>query len=133
MLGGSPFFKSIPRTREYTHQDAMLDMERRNYQSAIPKGGSPFDPLVNNIAVRPFVGHPKFGFQSLLNTHSPAPLPTAPAIVGGNVQWTKSKVTPVTQYLHSVLSAGRPMNPAPALGSVLKLGEPTVNSIHTTY
>lgn len=133
MLGGSPFFKDPVRTREYTHQDAMRDMESKYFKSAIPKGGSPFEPLVNNQAVRPFVGHPRFGFQSLLNTHSPAPLPTAPAIVGGNVQWTKSKVTPVTQYLHSVLSGGRPMNPAPALGSSLKLGEPTVHSIHTTY
>jgi len=82
---------------------------------------------------RPFVGHPRFGFQTLLNTHSPTPLPTAPAVVGGNVDWTKTRFTPASQYLHSVLSVGRPMNPAPALGSLLRLGEPNVNSIHTTY
>jgi hypothetical protein len=133
---GNLFFKQQPvRTREYTHQDAMRDMaerERRDSQR-IYKGGRPFDNSHNNDSVRPFIGHPKFGFQTLLNQHSPAPLPTAPPVVGGNVDWTKSKVTPATQYLQSVLSVGRPMNPAPALGSVLRLGEPNVNSIHTTY
>jgi hypothetical protein len=87
----------------------------------------------NNQAVRNFVGHPRFGFHTMLNQDSPVPLPTAPAIVGGNVNWIKSKVTPATQYLHSVLSGGRPMNPAPALGSVLRLTEPTMHSIHTHY
>jgi len=77
--------------------------------------------------------HPRYGFHHMLNIDSFAPLPTAPAIVGGNTDWTKSKVTPATQYLHSVLSGGRPMNPPPALGSVLRLGEPNINSIHTTY
>ena len=78
------------------------------------------------------IGHPRFGYHMTLE-RTRAPLPTAPAIVGGNVDWTKSKVTPATHYLHSVLSVGRPMNPAPALGSVLRLGEPNINSIHTTY
>jgi len=90
-------------------------------------------PMHPHNGSRHFTGHPRFGFdQSLLPTLR-GPLPTAPAIVGGNVDWTKSKVTPATHYLHSVLSGGRPMNPAPALGSVLRLGEPNVNSIHTTY
>ena len=105
MLGANLFFKN---------PEAMSQMH--------PHGGS-----------RPFIGHPRFGFQTLLNTHSPTPLPTAPAIVGGNVDWTKAKVSPASQYLRSVLSVGRPMNPPPALGSLLRLGEPNVNSIHTTY
>jgi len=90
-------------------------------------------PMHPHNGTRHFVGHPRFGFETLLNTHSSGKLPTAPAIVGGNVDWTKSRVSPATQYLHSVLSVGRPMNPAPALGSLLRLGEPNVNSIHTTY
>jgi hypothetical protein len=138
MLGNlflkKPEFAPI-RTHVYTHQDAMRDRAERERREAqrIYKGGRAFDNFHNNQAVRPFVGHPRFGFQTLLNEHSPAPLPTAPPVVGGNVDWTQSKFTPASQYLHSVLSAGRPMNPAPALGSVLRLGEPTVNSIHTTY
>ena len=95
----------------------------------------PYMPTIehNNQAVRPCVGHPKFGFQTMLNERTFGQLPTAPAVVGGNVDWTSSKVTPATQYLHSVLSGGRPMNPAPALGSALRLTEPTMNSIHTRY
>lgn len=85
-----------------------------------------------NGGVRKIDGNPRFGFQTMLG-HKVAPLPTAPAVVGGNTDWTTAKSSPMTQYLHSVLSVGRPMNPAPALGSVLRLGEPTVNSIHTTY
>ena len=85
----------------------------------------------NNHMTRPFDGHPRFGFQTMLNTDSPAPLPTAPPIVGGNVDWTQSKVTPATQYLHSVLSDRRTMSPAPATGSGLRLGEPSRDSIHT--
>ena len=73
-----------------------------------------------NTAVRPVSGHSRFGFQTML-PHKVVPLPTAPAIVGGNVDWTKSRVTPATQYLHSVLGAGRPMSPAPQLGSFLSL------------
>jgi hypothetical protein len=110
MLGSSPFFK-----KEVTNMRVR--------------------PAVINQhqGVRPFEGHPRFGFHTMLNTHSSGRLPTAPEIVGGNVDWTKSKVTPITQYLHSVLSGGRPMKPPPALGSALGLTEPTVNSIHTTY
>jgi len=105
MLGGNLFFKK-PETMAMPHL--------RN-------------------GTRHFVGHPRFGFETLLNTHSSGKLPTAPAVVGGNVDWTKTRFTPASQYLHSVLSVGRPMNPAPALGSLLRLGEPNVNSIHTTY
>ena len=136
MLGANMFFKQPPiRTHVYTHQDALRDKAERERREAqrIYKGGRPFDNSHNNDSVRPFVGHPRFGFQTLLNEHSPAPLPTAPAVVGGNVDWRNAKVTPVTQYLHSVMAGGRPMNPAPALGSSLRLTEPTVNSIHTTY
>jgi hypothetical protein len=119
MLGALPFFKKseLLRNDNFIDFGSKLNNERR----------------INNTAVRPFMGHQRFGFQTLLNTNSPTPLPTAPAVVGGNVDWTKLKVTPATQYLQSVLSVGRPMNPPPALGSVLRLGEPNINSIHTTY
>jgi len=87
----------------------------------------------NNSSVRPFDGHPRLGFQTMLNTDSPVPLPTAPAVVGGNTDWTQSKVTPATQRLYSVLSESRAMNPAPATGSGLRLEEPSRDSIHTSY
>lgn len=125
MLGANLFFKKperLIRTHEYTQQDAMRDRELRMVREKY-----------SNVAARPTVGHPRYGFQTLLNQDSFGKLPTAPAVVGGNVDWTNSKVTPATQYLHSVLSGGRPMNPAPALGSSLKLTEPTLNSIHTHY
>jgi hypothetical protein len=112
MLGSSPFFK----TRE--------DMSGKVMPSVMPH---------RNYGARPSVGHPRYGFQTMLNQDSFGKLPTAPAVVGGNVMWTRSQVTPATQYLHSVLSGGRPMNPAPALGSALRLMEPTINSIHTHY
>lgn len=90
-----------------------------------------FRPITNTATV-PIDANFRFGYRTRLD-QVVAPLPTAPAIVGGNVDWTKSKVTPATQYLHHALSIGRPMNPAPALGSFLKLAEPSLNSIHTTY
>jgi len=103
----------------------------------------PSNPFFKNnetrTAVMPTYGtrhidaHPRFGFATMLNQDSPAPLPTAPAVVGGNVNWKNANVTPATQYLHSVLSGGRPMQPPPALGTTLRLTEPTVNSIHTHY
>ena len=124
MLGANLFFKQPVRSAVYTGQDMMRDRELRMVRDKYSH---------NNDSVRHFEGHPRFGFQTLLNTHSATPLPTAPAIVGGNVDWTKSKVTPITHYLHSALSEGRPMNPPPALGSLLRLGEPNINSIHTTY
>lgn len=140
MLGGNLFFKNEPklavmpvRTRQYTAEDAMRDRMRRERLESMPKlykGGGPYH---NNDSVRPFMGHQKFGFQTMLNQGSPVPLPTAPAVVGGNADWTQAKVTPASQYLHSVLSGGRPMNPAPALGTTLRLTEPTVHSIHTHY
>jgi hypothetical protein len=80
---------------------------------------------------RPFIGHPRFGFHTMLNQDSAKPLPTAPAIVGGNLDWTKAKVTPNTQFLHNLFSDKRQMNMIPALGSILKLGEPNTNSVHT--
>jgi hypothetical protein len=120
------------RTREYTHNDAMRDMEMRRYRDANRiYRPSPFEH--NNTAARDFVGHPRFGFHTMLNHDSFGKLPTAPAIVGGNVNWMNSKVSPVTQSLHNVLSAVRPMNPIPAMGSALRMGEPNVNSIHTQY
>jgi hypothetical protein len=110
MFGSSPFFK-----REVT------DMRAR---PAVIK---------QHQGARPIEGHPRFGFHTMLNTHSSGVLPTAPAIVGGNVNWKKSTVTPLTNQLHSILSDMRGMRPAPALGSFLGVTEPTINSIHTTY
>lgn len=92
----------------------------------------PIPTGINNTAVRATIGPRRFGFQTMLS-RTQVPLPTAPAIVGGNVDWTKSRVTPATQYLHSVMSGARPMEPPAALGSALRLTEPTVHSIHTTY
>ena len=133
MIGSTPFFK---REEFVRNKPAVINPNevRANYGRMRDMGGS-FDRngMTNNNATRPFVGHPRFGFHTMLNTDTAVKLPTAPPIVGGNTDWTKSKVTPATQYLHSVLAGGRPMNPAPALGSVLRLTEPTVNSIHTTY
>ena len=94
--------------------------------------GSLKRPEPNNTAVRPSAGDPTRGFQVNL-PHVVAPLPTAPAVVGGNVDWTSLKSNPATQFLHSQLSLGRPMMPPPALGSAIRLTEPSVNSIHTTY
>jgi len=87
----------------------------------------------NNQGAREIVGHRRFGFQTMLNEKSFGELPTAPAIVGGNVDWTKSKVTPLTQVLHNKLSEVRPMNMLPTIGSGLKLLEPSINSIHKQY
>ena len=124
MLGANLFFKK---------PEMMVtgDTQMRRHSEIMSAMGSPKQH--NNQAVRNFIGHPRFGFHTMLNQDSPVPLPTAPAVVGGNVDWTKSKVTPATQYLHSIISGRRPMNPAPALGSVLRLTEPTVHSIHTHY
>ena len=80
---------------------------------------------------RQSMGHPRYGFQTMLNQDSEKPLPTAPSIVGGNLDWTQAKVTPNTLFLRNALSGKRPMNPAPTLGANLKLGEPNVNSVHT--
>lgn len=93
----------------------------------------PRPAVMRPYGVRESISHPRYGFQTLLNTHSPAPLPTAPAVVGGNVDWTQAKVTPVTQHLHEFLNRVRPMNSIPAVGSFLRMREPNVNSIHTTY
>jgi hypothetical protein len=88
-------------------------------------------PAVVMPGSRPFIGHPRFGFHTMLNQDSAKPLPTAPAIVGGNLDWTKAKVTPNTQFLHNLFSDKRPMMNIPTLGSILKLGEPNTNSVHT--
>ena len=122
MLGAQPFFKK-PMVTSFgdSYNRRKLDDKKREAYKLL------------NGGVRKSDSHPRYGFETILNQHSSGQLPTAPAVVGGNVDWTKSKVSPATQYLHSVLSVGRPMNPPPALGSVLSLGEPNVNSIHTTY
>ena len=58
------------------------------------------------------------------------PIHTLPAIVGGNVDWTKLRVSPKTKFLEQRLSDVRPMNnPVGALGSMLRLAEPNGNNI----
>jgi hypothetical protein len=119
------------RTKEFTPQD-MMRQQLMESEYAMKRPYKPTNEH-NNQAVRPFVGHPKFGFQTILNQNTFGQLPTAPPVVGGNTNWVNAKVTPATQYLHSVLAGARPMNPPPALGSTLRLTEPTMHSIHTTY
>ena len=129
MLGANLFFKkSMPRTMEYTQHDRMRDAEIATIRNVVEKRIEH-----NNRATRDFVGHPRFGFQTMLNHDSFGKLPTAPAIVGGNTNWTSSKVTPITQVLHNKLSEVRPMNILPTIGSGLKLLEPSINSIHKQY
>jgi len=116
MIGGNMFFKrpAVIRNDSFVGREQGIN-------------------AINNNSVRPFMGDRKFGFQTLLNTDRHAALPTAPAIVGGNVDWTQRKVSPFTQFLHGAFSAsGRPMRPVPAIGASLNLVEPNVNSIHTT-
>lgn len=121
MFAANPFFKrEMPRTREYTYMDRQRDQELQAVR----------DKYNNDSAVR-VDGHPRFGFKTML-TGSKVPLPTAPSIVGGNVDWTTSKVTPVTHKLFDTLMTKRPMGFLPALGSPLRLGEPNQNSIHST-
>jgi hypothetical protein len=127
MLGANLFLKKP----EMMNKPAVIKPEFMTTSNRVQPLPKPFRPI-NNDSVRPYEGHYRFGFQTRLD-HEIKPLPTFPAVVGGNLDWTKAKVSPATQYLHSVLSVGRPMNPAPALGSTLRLGEPNINSIHTTY
>ncbi len=115
MIGHNAFFKQSPIT----------DMRVRQVRPAVMPH--------NNYGVRPSVGHPRYGFQTMLNQDSFGKLPMAPAIVGGNVDWTQAKATPIMQQLHNVLSDNRTMLSAPALGSGLSLKAPNINSIHTTY
>jgi hypothetical protein len=148
MLPANPFIK-VPaladpcyrdsnqmRTMNYTPMDRYCAEKSR----AENERNRPFMPRTlepNNTAVRPFIGHPKFGFQTQL-PYVNAPLPTAPAIVGGNTDWTNLKTSPGSMFLHSKLSAVRPiqtmggLSQMPnALGSVMKLSEPSQNSIST--
>lgn len=82
-------------------------------------------------AVRPSVGPPKTSFQTLLNQDTPKPLPTAPGIVGGNVDWTNKVSSPFTHFLSGTLRNKRGMMSPPAIGSSLNLKEPHGQSIHT--
>ena len=138
MLAANPFFKramddggsklrnekmlSMPRLAVYTERDRMRDAELR----AVHDKYSP-----NNTATRLIMGDPKFGFKTMLSGES-RPLPTAPAVVGGNVDWSQKAVNPFTGFLHGEISKARPMLPLPAMGTKLFLKEPTQNSIHAT-
>jgi hypothetical protein len=121
MLKASPFFKA-PRPAVYTPRDRQRDMElqavRDKYQH-------------NNNATRPFMGDPKYGFQTMLSG-TKVPLPTAPAIVGGNVDWTQKAVGPATMFLHHEIMNKRRMLSPPMEGSGMFVKEPTQNSIHNT-
>jgi hypothetical protein len=120
MLGANPYFKTI-RSRVYTREDAMRDAEleavRRRHDH-------------NNNVTRPFMGHPRFGFKTMLSGESKG-LPTAPAIVGGNVDWTQKAVGPATMFFHHEMMNKRQMMPPPVMGSPLKVSEPTGFSLHT--
>ncbi len=143
------------RTMQYTAQDRACAEKRRAEQernkpfmpevmAPIQSGASgmagvlerlrslPRKDEPTNTGVRPSMGDPKYGFGINL-PQVIAPLPTAPAVVGGNVNWAKLTSSPATQFLHSQMSLGRPMMPPAALGSLVRLGEPSQNSIHTTY
>jgi hypothetical protein len=109
MLGANPYFK------------APIDY---SYNAKMPR------PDHNNNAARPFMGHHKFGFQTLLSGES-KPLPTAPAIVGGNVDWTQKAVGPTTMFFHHELMNKRQMLPPPMMGKQMFVKEPNQNSIHT--
>ena len=122
MLSPKLYLKTMPRTRVYTREDAMRDAEieavRRKHDH-------------NNRATRPFMGDPRYGFQTLLSS-SKSPLPTAPAVVGGNVDWTQKKVGPATMFFHNEMMNKRQMLPPPTEGSGMFVKEPNQNSIHTT-
>jgi hypothetical protein len=118
MIGANPFFKR-PEPMATNFGSDYLNKKGRIAH--------------NNHMTRPFDGHPRYGFQTMLNHDSFAALPTAPPVVGGNVDWTQSKVSPASRRLHSFLAERRSMNPAPALGTPLKLGEPSRDSIHTNF
>jgi hypothetical protein len=106
------------------------DMRMR--QSRGPITIKPFNEH-NNQAVAPIMGHPRYGYQTVLNHDSFGKLPTAPSIVGGNTDWKMAKVTPMTAQLHDTLSMVRPMNASPTIGNFLNLREPSRDSIHTQY
>jgi hypothetical protein len=113
MFAANPFFK------KYMNMDGGSKLRNEKMMG-----------IRDNAAVR-VDAHPRYGFKTMLSG-SKVPLPSAPAIVGGNVDWTSSKVTPVTHKLFDTLSSGRGMNRFPALGSGLGVGEPHQQSIHTT-
>lgn len=121
MLGANMYFKTMPRTREYNRVDAMRDAELQAVRDK-------YEP--NNSATRRFMGNPKYGFKTMLMGESKT-LPTAPAIVGGNVDWTQKKVGPATMFFHHEMMNKRQMLPPPTEGSGMFVKEPTQNSIHT--
>ena len=157
MLSRNPFIKApmdytynakMPASPIYTGKDeamkvrqAMMQESKRKQeeQSGItaPKyiPGMSFGDMIrqaghNNTATRHIMGDPKFGFKTMLSGES-KPLPTAPAVVGGNVDWSQRVVNPYTGFLHGEIAKVRPMMPLPAMGTKMFMKEPNVNSIHT--
>ena len=130
MLGPNPFFKApidysynakMPRPAVYTPRDRQRDMELQAVRDKYEH---------NNNSTRPFMGHPKFGFKTMLSGES-KPLPTAPAIVGGNVDWTQKAVGPTTMFFHHEMMNKRQMLSPPMMGAKMFMKEPNQNSIHT--
>lgn len=144
MIKANPFFKTpwTGKDEAMKVREAMMEESKRmnEYQSGItaPKyvPGMSFGDMIrqaghNNTATRPIMGQPRFGFQTMLSG-TKVPLPTAPAIVGGNVDWTQKKVGPATMFLHHEIMNKRQMMPPPMEGSGMFVKEPNQNSIHTT-
>ena len=129
------------RTMEVKPEDRarmqkMKDVEKMDFSPEAIMKRSPVGRArnindINNTAVAKVDGDPKFGFKTILPA-SKVPLPTAPAVVGGNRSWKERKVSPITQVLHSKLSEARMMRSMPALDTPLQLEEPNTNSIHNT-
>lgn len=131
MLGPNPFFKApidytynakMPPKQIWTGKDEMMKVRQAYLEES--------KQAHNNNAARQLIGDGRFGFKTML-TGSSKPLPTAPAIVGGNVDWTQKAVGPTTMFFHHEMMNKRQMLPPPALGAQMFVKEPDQNSIHT--
>ena len=110
MLKANPFFKvppidytynaKMPPKKIWTGKDEMMKVRQAYLEESKQSH--------NNNATRPFMGDPRFGFQTMLSGSS-KPLPTAPAIVGGNVDWTQKAVGPTTMFFHREMMNKRQM------------------------
>lgn len=133
MLSRNPFFKApidytynakMPPTKIWTGKDEMMKVRQAFLEESKQSH--------NNDSARRIMGDPKFGFKTMLSGES-KPLPTAPAVVGGNVDWSQRVVNPYTGFLHGEIAKVRPMMPLPAMGTKMFMKEPNVNSIHTNF
>lgn len=131
MLSANPFFKApidysynakMPPKQIWTGKDEAMKVRQAMIEQSKQSH--------NNNATRQIIGDGRFGFKTMLSGESKG-LPTAPAIVGGNVDWTTKKVGPATMFLHHEIMNKRQMLPPPVMGSPLKVSEPTGFSLHT--